>query len=88
MRGLSEYPGAYTYLDNKKLKIFSTSITNDIEKSIIGTFKTNQKDYLKVKCADYWLEIQQLQIEGKKRMPIGDFLKGYRFISDTAVILE
>ena len=88
VRGLSEYPGAYTYLDNKKLKIFSTSITDNTEKSIIGTFKTNQKDYLKVKCADYWLEIQQLQIEGKKRMSIGDFLKGYRFISDTAVILE
>jgi methionyl-tRNA formyltransferase len=50
--------------------------TTSIEK---GTHQTDGKNYLKFSCADGFLIIKDLQLEGKKRMPISDFLRGYRF---------
>jgi methionyl-tRNA formyltransferase len=67
-------------LHEKKLKIFSAEIelsnTSSIEK---GTHQTDGKNYLKFSCGDGYLNIKDLQLEGKKRMPISDFLRGYRF---------
>jgi methionyl-tRNA formyltransferase len=80
INGLSPYPAAFTHLNEKKLKIFSAEIelcdTSAIEK---GTHQTDGKNYLKFSCADGFLHIKDLQLEGKKRMPITDFLRGYRF---------
>ena len=80
IKGLSPYPAAFTHLNEKKLKIFAAEIewcnTNSIEK---GTYQTDGKNYLKFSCADGFLIINDLQLEGKKRMPISDFLRGYRF---------
>jgi len=80
INGLSPYPAAFTYLNEKKLKIFSAEIescdTTSIEK---GTYQTDGKNYLKFSCNDGFLHIKDLQLEGKKRMPISDFLRGYRF---------
>jgi len=52
------------------------SDTTSIEK---GTYQTDGKNYLKFCCVDGFLHIKDLQLEGKKRMPITDFLRGYRF---------
>jgi len=80
INGLSPYPAAFTYLNEKKLKIFSAEIelcdTTSIEK---GTHQTDGKNYLKFSCSDGFIHIKDLQLEGKKRMPISDFLRGYRF---------
>ena len=80
INGLSPYPAAFTYLNEKKLKIFSAEIelsdTSSIEK---GMHQTDGKNYLKFSCADGFIYIKDLQLEGKKRMPISDFLRGYRF---------
>jgi len=80
INGLSPYPAAFTYLNEKKLKIFSAEIelsnTSSIEK---GTHQTDGKNYLKFSCGDGYLNIKDLQLEGKKRMPTSDFLRGYRF---------
>ncbi len=80
IKGLSPYPAAFTHLNEKKLKIFAAEIelcdTSSIEK---GTHQTDGKNYLKFCCADGFLIINDLQLEGKKRMPISDFLRGYRF---------
>jgi methionyl-tRNA formyltransferase len=80
IKGLSPYPAAFTHFNEKKLKIFSAEIelcdTSAIEK---GTHQTDGKNYLKFSCADGFLIIKDLQLEGKKRMPISDFLRGYRF---------
>lgn len=80
IKGLSPYPAAFTHLNEKKLKIFSAEIewcdTSSIEK---GTHQTDGKNYLKFSCADGFLIIKDLQLEGKKRMPISVFLRGYRF---------
>lgn len=82
IRGLNPYPTAYSYLyisDQKKLKLkiyktkFEATDVNDQSPSI----KTDNKNYFKVKCSDGWVYLEDIQLESKKRMNIGDFLRGF-----------
>lgn len=79
IRGLSPYPAAFTHLDGKKLKIFAGTIENNTPTSAIGTYHTDGKHFLKFACNDGYISITDLQLEGKKRMKVEDFLRGYRF---------
>ena len=85
IRGLSPYPAAFTYLNGKTLKIFASqkshwSIDNSqLSKSSTIDYKTDNKTYFSVKCSDGWLDILELQLEGKKRMKVDGFLRGYKF---------
>ena len=79
IRGLSPYPAAFTHLDGKKLKIFAASIEKTTPNSTIGTYETDGKHFLKFVCNDGYINITDLQLEGKKRMKVEDFLRGYRF---------
>lgn len=76
IRGLSPYPAAWTKLDGKTLKIFDAEITDETSQLASGTFFSDNKTFLKVKTGNKVLTILQLQIEGKKRMGIADFLRG------------
>lgn len=77
IRGLSPYPGALSTLDGKVLKIYSSKkeLSNNTNP---GTISTDGKTYLKFSCRDGYIHILNLQLEGKKRMEIADFLRGYR----------
>lgn len=79
IRGLSPYPAAFTELENKKLKIFKAEkiITN--HKAKAGSFETDGKNFLRFACIDGFINITELQLEGKKKMNTADFLRGYRF---------
>jgi methionyl-tRNA formyltransferase len=79
IRGLSPYPGAFAYLQDKMLKIYRSK--KEIAPPTIpqGTADTNGKTYLKFACADGYIHVLDLQLEGKKRMTIEEFLRGYRF---------
>ena len=75
IRGLSPYPAAYTFLDNKILKIYQSKISDRIgDQAIISDNKT----YLSFKCNDTYLDVLELQLEGKKRIKIDEFLRGYK----------
>ncbi len=77
VRGLSPYPAAWTTIGGKVYKIYRTalvSFTDDTRKP--GEYVTDRKNYLYFKTADKWIAIEELQPEGKKRMAIGDFLRG------------
>jgi len=85
IRGLSPFPGAFTKMNGKMLKIFTsekeyyqTNNGNAEEKNETGTFLTDGKSYLKFAAADGFISVKELQMEGKKRMLIQDFLKGFR----------
>lgn len=88
IRGLSPYPTAFTYLNGKVLKIFTSKIdtnsytstqkVDSINKNILE-ISTDQKSYFSIKCNDGFLAILEVQLEGKKRMKIDEFLRGYRF---------
>ncbi len=81
IRGLSPFPAAFTTLDGKTLKIFRASKENfsSSQKESTGQFQTNKKTFLKFAAADGYINILELQLEGKKKMLVEDFLRGYRF---------
>ncbi|MCF2498620.1 methionyl-tRNA formyltransferase [Dyadobacter sp. CY357] len=78
IRGLSPYPAAWTTLNGLSCKIFKSSIVEFEANDTPGQFRTDSKSYLYFKTGDGWLSIEVLQLEGKKRMEIGDFLRGNR----------
>ncbi|MDQ6813437.1 MAG: methionyl-tRNA formyltransferase [Bacteroidota bacterium] len=79
VRGLSPYPAALTRLDGKLLKIYKTSKEKISPIDTTGTYLTDGKTYLKFTCADGYIHVTDLQLEGKKRIGISEFLRGYRF---------
>ncbi|MBZ5857234.1 methionyl-tRNA formyltransferase [Flavihumibacter profundi] len=79
IRGLSPYPAAFTELDGKKLKIFAASKEYTQPAETPGAYATDHKSWLKFAGPDGYLFVTDIQLEGKKRMPVTDFLRGYRF---------
>jgi len=80
IRGLSPSPAAFTFLDDKKMKIFKGEKVLSKPTIVAGEFETDKKTFLNFACADGYISIKELQIEGKKKMMIEDFLRGYRFL--------
>jgi methionyl-tRNA formyltransferase len=78
IRGLSPYPTAFTFLNGKKIKIFSAEIEQFSVLDIPGNFITDRKSYLKFAARDGYISVKELQLEGKKRMRVADFLRGWR----------
>jgi methionyl-tRNA formyltransferase len=76
IRGLSPYPTAWTIFDNKILKIYSSEILNEPTSIIPGSIITDNKTFLRIAANDNILSIQELQLEGKKRMSIEEFIRG------------
>lgn len=79
IRGLSPYPAAFTYLDKKVLKIYEVEKERKSPPPQPGSYETDGKSYLKFSGNDGVLSVKQLQLEGKKKMSIEEFLRGYRF---------
>jgi methionyl-tRNA formyltransferase len=80
IRGLSPHPAAWTSLDGKFCKIFKTDVSEEnLSKVVFGNYSSDGKTFLKFQTGAGSLEILELQLEGKKRMKIGDFLRGYNF---------
>jgi methionyl-tRNA formyltransferase len=82
IRGLSPYPAAYTDIvspDGKaySLKVFKTQKELVALPSLIGTIDTDAKNYFKIATADGAICIEELQLAGKKRMLVTDFLRGF-----------
>ena len=84
IRGLSPYPAAWTTLitpdgTEQVVKVYEAVI---IEKPLslcpIGTISTDGKTYIHVYTSDGALSIRTLQLAGKKRMSVDDFLRGFR----------
>jgi len=79
IRGLSPYPAAFTLFNDKVLKIYNTEKELVKTPSTPGTIETDKKSFLKIATQDGYIVISDLQLEGKKKMNVVDFLKGYRF---------
>jgi len=79
IRGLSPYPGAFTSLHGKTLKIYRAKKEAGKPASSPGSIDTDKKTYLKFAASDGFIHVLELQLEGKKKMPVEDFLRGYRF---------
>jgi len=79
IRGLSPYPAAFTELGDKTLKVFKSEKEPAVPTSRIGRWETDRTTYLKFAAKNGYVHLKELQLEGKKRMTIEEFLRGYRF---------
>jgi methionyl-tRNA formyltransferase len=76
IRGLSPFPGALTRLNNKILKVFKGKVEVTDHSFEPGSVHTDQKTFLKFAAPDGFVHIVDLQMEGKRRMLVEDFLRG------------
>jgi len=78
VRGMSPYPAAFTMLGDKTLKIFSSDYRLEDHDKLPGAHDTDHSTYLRFAAKDGWLYVEEVQLEGKKRMNVEDFLRGFR----------
>jgi len=76
VRGLSPYPAAWAEIGGKSFKVFDTEMVRKSMDGEPGTFETDGKKVLFVRAGDGAIKITDLQLQGKKRMKIEDFLRG------------
>jgi len=79
VRGLSPYPAAFIVMNEKMLKIYKAKKEVGFPKVTEGEYETDGKSFLKFACTNGYLHLLDVQLEGKKRMGIEEFLRGYRF---------
>jgi len=78
IRGLSPYPAAHSQLAGKLIKIFASHYETVAPAHTAGEYETDHNSYLRFATQDGWLYIDELQQEGKKRLDIKTFLRGFR----------
>lgn len=82
VRGLSPYPAAWTTLDGRTVKLFALHPAADAQpdSSVApGVLSIIEGKRLLVRAMDGWMEVGDLQLEGRKRMGAEEFLRGHRF---------
>ncbi len=84
VRGLSPWPVAFTNLKDDEgnvfyVKIFKVSPVTMHHRNLPGTAETDNKTYLRIYCTDGLLEVEELQMAGKRKMTIKELLRGFSF---------
>ena len=77
VRGLNPWPSAYTFLNGKTLKVWKSRVGEEKGSALPGTVVKTDKNGIHVACCDKTLILEEIQIEGKKRMDADAFLRGY-----------
>jgi len=90
IRGLSPYPAAWTELHQEQeapviIKIFETEKIEKTPEVTPGTIQTDGRTYLHIAVADGYLSIKSLQLAGKKRLAIDNFLRGFKFLDEMKI---
>jgi methionyl-tRNA formyltransferase len=91
IRGLSPYPSAWTNLypaDGKatSMKIVRVVIDRDDCEGVPGEIRSDLKSFLKIRAGNGWILVKELQLAGKKRMNVEDFLRGFQQIEQYTAI--
>ena len=87
IRGLNSWPGVYTVLGNKEMKIWKAQAVNMFKNSVAaGTIICADKSNLIIQTGSGQLKLLEVQVSGKKRMSVADFLRGNAL--NIGVILE
>lgn len=90
VRGLSPYPAAWTELvlpegNRLVVKVYETEKIFAEHESPVGTIDTDGKKFFRIAVKDGYVDLKTLQLAGKKRMNVGDFLRGYHHVDDSKV---
>ncbi len=88
IRGLSPFPTAYSEIRTgsgtpQLVKIFYATFENFTHNEANGSLATDNKTFMRVFCKRGFIEITDLQLQGKKRMKVQDFLRGFKIEDDT-----
>lgn len=78
IRGLAPYPAAFTQLNGRLFKIYQAEKVAAFPAVAPGKYETDNKTFLRFACSDGCIAVKEVQPEGKKRMTIEDFLRGFR----------
>ncbi len=78
VRGMTPWPGCYTWLEGKMLKVHRAEALEKTCSTRPGTVVAAASGGIEVAAGRGSVLVQEVQLEGKKRMPAGVFLKGYR----------
>ncbi len=79
IRGLSPYPTAWTYFEEGKLKIFKAKPFDEPTGQNPGAILTDEKSYIRICTKDGYIELLEIQLQGRKKMDVKSFLNGYKF---------
>lgn len=85
IRGLNPWPSAYTHYEGKTLKIWKARVNKENKGGKPGEIIQVTKESIDVQTGNGILELLEVQLEGKKRMDVGSFLRGYNI--ETGIIL-
>ena len=88
IRGLNPWPSAYTKLDGKTLKVWVADVYNENKDVAPGTITGITKNTIEVQTGDGILALKEIQLEGKKRMTVDAFLRGYTLEVGTVLASE
>lgn len=77
IRGLNPWPSAYTHLNGKNLKLWQAGVVDENSVLKPGTIVKVTKNEILVQTGAGMLSLLEVQLEGKKRMPVDAFLRGY-----------
>lgn len=84
VRGLAPYPAAWTEMyresgeEPQSAKIFSAAFEAAAHGEACGSVQSDGRNFVRVACADGWITLTELQIAGKKRLPVRELLLGWR----------
>ncbi len=78
IRGLSQYPGAWTIIDGKVVKIYGADKEYSESNSSPGTIEVKGVKTLKIACKSGKISVRTLKMQGKKLMDVSPFLNGYK----------
>lgn len=78
IRGLSSIPGAYCFLDDKRLKIYASTKTNELSTTNPGTIEKIDKSGIYISTKDNLIKATDIKLEGKKRCLVKDFINGIK----------
>lgn len=86
IRGMSPHPGAFTIIDSRELKILAArGILDPFVSHEPGEIQTDNKTYLRIACANGWIDVLEVKQEGKRQMNVKEWLNGYKVQELTAV---
>ena len=78
IRGLSSVPGAYAIINNKRMKVYSSTISDIKSKNLPGVIEDIRNDGIYVNTKDYIIKLTDIKLEGKKRCPVNEFINGIK----------
>lgn len=85
IRAFTPWPGTYTFINGKMLKVLEAAIIKDDSDAVNGCVYSADKNGIKIKCQKDSLLVTRVQLEGKKKMDVRDFLLGYEINSGTVL---